>query len=130
MITEFGMSAKLGRVHYSESRSSPFLGGSSAPADHSHSEETIREIDLEVRRIIDAAYDTAHEVLLSRRSVMEHITRELLEKEVIDANQLQAILDQYKTGPQLKPGTFAATTSTPLRTQDDAVIQGDVSQSG
>ena len=124
------MSAKLGRVHYSESRSSPFLGGSSAPADHSHSEETIREIDLEVRRIIDAAYDTAHEVLLSRRSVMEHITRELLEKEVIDANQLQAILDQYKTGPQLKPGTFAATTSTPLRTQDDAVIQGDVSQSG
>ncbi len=130
MITEFGMSAKLGRVHYSESRSSPFLGGSSAPADHSHSEETIREIDLEVRRIIDAAYDTAHEVLLSRRNVMEHITRELLEKEVIDANQLQAILDQYKTGPQLKPGTFAATTSSPLRTQDDAVNQGDVSQSG
>ena len=130
MITEFGMSAKLGRVHYSESRSSPFLGGSSAPADHSHSEETIREIDLEVRRIIDAAYDTAHEVLLSRRNVMEHITRELLEKEVIDANQLQAILDQYKTGPQLKPGTFAATTSAPLRTQDDASGQGDVSQSG
>ena len=130
MITEFGMSAKLGRVHYSETRSSPFLGGSSAPADHSHSEETIREIDLEVRRIIDAAYDTAHEVLLSRRNVMEHITRELLEKEVIDANQLQAILDQYKTGPQLKPGTFAATTSSPLRTQDDPVSQGDVSQSG
>jgi cell division protease FtsH len=130
MITEFGMSAKLGRVHYSESRSSPFLGGSAAPADHTHSEETIREIDLEVRRIIDAAYDTAHEVLLSRRNVMEHITRELLEKEVIDANQLQAILDQYKTGPQLKPGTFASSSSSLLRTQDDAGNQSDVSQSG
>ena len=130
MVTEFGMSEKLGRVHYSETRNSPFLGGSTAPADHSHSEETIREIDLEVRRIIDAAYVTAHEVLSTRRNVMEHITRELLEKEVIDANQLQAILDQYLTGPQLKPGTFAATTSSPVRTQDEAGSQGDVSQSG
>ena len=130
MITEFGMSEKLGRVHYSETRNSPFLGGSTAPVDHSHSEETIREIDLEVRRIIDAAYDTAHAVLSSRRNVMEHITRELLEKEVIDANQLQAILDQYLTGPQLKPGTFASVGNSAVRAPDDTVTPGDVSQSG
>ena len=61
---------------------------------------------------------------------MEHITRELLEKEVIDANQLQAILDQYLTGPQLKPGTFAAVATSPLRTQDDAGSQSDVPQIG
>ena len=130
MVTEFGMSEKLGRVHYSESRNSPFLGGSTAPAEFSHSEETIREIDLEVRRIIDAAYETAHELLSSRRNVMEHITRELLEKEVIDANQLQAILDQYKTGPQLKPGTFVEPSPSSLRSSDDAAGTGDIAQQG
>ena len=134
MITEFGMSPKLGRVHYSESRSSPFLAGGAAPVDHSHSEETIREIDLEVRRIIDAAYDTAHDVLSTRREVMEHITRELLEREVIDAIQLQAILDQYKTGPQLKPGTFIESSPpSPIRDtaeSSDSISPGDVAQSG
>ncbi|WP_397571431.1 ATP-dependent zinc metalloprotease FtsH [Schlesneria sp. T3-172] len=130
MITEFGMSEKLGRVHYSESRSNPFLSGSSAPADYSHSGETIREIDLEVRRIIDAAYETAHEILVSRRTVMEHITRELLEKEVIDQPQLEAILDQYKTGPQLKPGTFVHPAPPPLRPTDEQSGQDDVAQSG
>lgn len=130
MITEFGMSPKLGRVHYSESRSSPFLAGGSSPADYSHSEETIREIDLEVRRIIDAAYDAAHEVLSTRRPVMEHITRELLEREVIDAVQLQAILDQYKTGPQLKPGTFVDSSPLPIRETDDPADEGDMAQSG
>lgn len=130
MITEFGMSAKLGRVHYSESRSSPFLAGGGTPADYSHSEETIREIDLEVRRIIDSAYDTAHEILSTRRPAMEHITRELLEREVIDAPQLQAILDGYKTGPQLKPGTFVEPSAGTQRDSDDSTNLGDVAQSG
>ena len=132
MITEFGMSPKLGRVHYSESRSSPFLGGATGPVDHQHSEETIREIDLEVRRIIDTAYETAYDVLSTRRAAMEHITRELLEREVIDSNQLQAILDQYKTGPQLKPGTFIETPTapSPMRESEDTNGQSDNSQTG
>lgn len=130
MITEFGMSPKLGRVHYSETRNNPFLAVGNAPVDHSHSEETIREIDLELRRIIDTAYETSFEILSSRRTVMEHLTRELLEREVIDAPQLQSILDQYKTGPQLKPGTFVETSATPARESDEAANQGDVAQSG
>jgi len=130
MITEFGMSAKLGRVHYSETRSNPFLAGGGTANDYSHSEETIREIDLEVRRIIDSAYDTAHEILSTRRPAMEHITRDLLEREVIDAPQLQAILDQYKTGPQLKHGTFVEPAPSTSRDSDDATDLGDVAQSG
>lgn len=106
MITEFGMSPKLGRVHYSESRKSAFLMGSVSSSDYSHSEETIREIDLEVRRIIDAAYETARDILAARRPAMEHLTRELLEKETIEAPLIASILEQYKTGPQIKPGTY------------------------
>ncbi len=107
MVTEFGMSPKLGRVNYQESRRSLFLGGMmTAPADHAHSEHTVREIDLEVKRIIDECMDTAREVLKSRREVLEHMTRDLIEREVMDAEQLHQILDAHKTGPQIKPGTF------------------------
>ncbi len=124
MVTEFGMSPKLGRVHYSESRSSPFLAGAGASSDYSHSEETIREIDLEVRRIIDSAYDTANDILATRRPVMEHLTRELLERETVDAPMIQAILDQYKTGLQIKPGTYVEPIPSPTPEADPRDASG------
>ncbi len=107
MVMEFGMSPKLGRVNYRESKRSPFLGTmSSGTADYVHSEATLREIDLEVKRIVDECMATARETLAQRRAVLEHLTRELIEVEVMDAEQLQRILDQHRRGPQIKPGTF------------------------
>ena len=106
MVMEFGMSAKLGRVNYRESKQSPFLRGSvQGQSDTVHSQETLREIDLEVRRIVDENMELARETLRSQRDVLEQITQELLEKEIMSADELQAILDCHKTGPQLKPGT-------------------------
>jgi len=107
MVTEFGMSSKLGRVRYSERSRSQFLG-SDVPNDSVHSEETIREIDLEVKRIIDSCGKTAFEILTNRRAVLEQMSRELLECEVMDAAHLRSIIDQHKTVPQLSPGTFVA----------------------
>ncbi len=107
MVTEFGMSPRLGRVNYHERRHSPFLAGVvSATIDYAHSEQTIREIDLEVRRIIDECMQTARDILGSRRGVLEHMTRDLIESEVMDGDRLQRILDEHKTGPQIKPGTY------------------------
>lgn len=111
MITEFGMSASLGRVHYSEGTRSPFLGTMERTGDHVHSEETVREIDVEIKRIVDRSYQSAHEILTQRRPAMEHLTKELLEKEVMDATQIKDVLDQYKTGPEL--ATWSAATSRP-----------------
>jgi cell division protease FtsH len=105
MVTEFGMSTTLGRVRYSERVRSPYLG-TEVPNDSVHSEETIREIDLEVRRIIDACGKTVFEILTNRRAVLEQMSRELLECEVMDADHLRKIIDQHKTVPQLSPGTF------------------------
>jgi cell division protease FtsH len=110
MVTEFGMSPKLGRVYYSEARRSPFLG-TGTTSDAVHSEDTIREIDLEVRRLIDECATTAIDILNERREVLEHMTKDLLEVEVMDADHLKRILDEHKTGPQLVPGTFAQPTS-------------------
>jgi len=105
MVTEFGMSTTLGRVRYSERVRSPYLG-TDVPNDSVHSEETIREIDLEVRRIVDTCGKTAFEILTCRRAVLEQMSRELLECEVMDAGHLRTIIDQHKTAPQLSPGTF------------------------
>jgi cell division protease FtsH len=105
MVTEFGMSAKLGRVRYSERARSQFLAAD-MPHDSVHSEETIREIDLEVKRIIDGCGKIAFEILTTRRPVLEQMSRELLECEVMDAAHLRSIIDQHKTVPQLSPGTF------------------------
>ncbi len=112
MVMEFGMSPKLGRVNYRESKRSPFLNGASTgPGDYMHSEHTLREIDLEIRRIIDECMEISREILRTRRPVLEQMTTELIEREVMNADQLKVILDAHKTGPQLKPGTSAARPS-------------------
>lgn len=106
MVTEFGMSPKLGRINYRPESRSPFLGTSNSSAsDHWHSEETVREIDLEVKRLIDEANTTVREILTHRREALEHMTRELVEKEIMDATQLKAILDAHVITPHIKPGT-------------------------
>jgi len=107
MVMEFGMSPRLGRVNYRESKRSPFLGTAAVAAgDYLHSEATLRDIDLEVKRIVDEGMEIARDTLSSRRDVLEHLTRDLMEVEVMDAEQLQRILDAHRRGPQLKPGTF------------------------
>jgi len=107
MVTEFGMSPKLGRVHYSESQRSPFMPTAAAFGEPLHSEDTIREIDLEVKRIIDESGKTVHEILVSRRAALERLSRELMECETMDADHLKRILDECKTSPQISPGTYA-----------------------
>ncbi len=107
MVMEFGMSPKMGRVNYRESKRSLFLAGASTGgADYAHSESTLREIDLEVKRIVDDCMETARDILKRRRTVLEQITKELIEVEVMDADQLYRILDAHRTGPQIKPGTY------------------------
>ncbi len=106
MVTEYGMSPKMGRVNYSDSRRSPFQYGSTSVVENVHSQQTMREIDLEVKRIIDECMETTREIMRSRRAVLDQITKELIEVEVMDSVRLQKILDAHRTGPQLKPGTF------------------------
>jgi cell division protease FtsH len=104
MVTEFGMSPKLGRVHYSESRSNPFLGGG-ASAEPIHSADTIREIDMEVKRILDECNQTVVDTLTARKVVLEQMTKELMEVEVMGSDHLKRILDEHHPGAQIMPGT-------------------------
>ncbi|MFM8436701.1 MAG: ATP-dependent zinc metalloprotease FtsH, partial [Planctomycetia bacterium] len=108
MVMDYGMS-RLGRVTYRESPRSPFLAaaGADLPAARSHSEETAREIDEEVRRIIDRSIEEVRRTLETRRAALEAITRRLIESEVIDGSELQEIVEASTASPQLVPGTDA-----------------------
>ncbi len=106
MVTQFGMSPRLGRVNFEDGTRSPFPGMPVAISERSHSEQTMREIDLEVQRIIGECMTVARDVLHERRDVLEHLTRDLIEREVMDQEQFETILRSHQTGPQIKPGTF------------------------
>ncbi len=105
MVMDYGMS-RLGRVNYRESNRSPFLAGSmDMPRERSHSEQTAREIDEEVRRIIDEAITSVRRILESRRPALEALATRLIEQEVIDASELRTIIDQASPSPKIVPGT-------------------------
>ncbi len=109
MVMEFGMSPRMGRVNYRESGRSPFTATMYLPRnDFAHSEETLREIDIEVKRIIDEASSLVFELLTRRREALEHLSKELVEKEIMDADAIRKILDEHATSPQLAVGTYAA----------------------
>jgi cell division protease FtsH len=117
MVTEFGMSPRLGRMFYSESQRSPFLGagGPGIIQESIHSEETLREIDLEVKRIVDESYRRAYEILKSQQDVLEHLSQDLFEKETMTADEMHRIIAEHRDGPKIAPGT----TALPARADED-----------
>ncbi|MDR3763360.1 MAG: ATP-dependent zinc metalloprotease FtsH [Acidobacteriota bacterium] len=90
MVCEWGMS-QLGPLTFGKKEEQIFLGRELSQ-HRDYSEETAREIDAEVRRFIDTAYKTAFDVLGSNRDVLESIAKALLDREVLDAAELQAII--------------------------------------
>jgi cell division protease FtsH len=107
MVMEFGMS-RLGRVSYRESNRSPFLLSPNEERQMAHSETTAREIDLEVKRIIDESLERVRRILLSRKNALIALTERLIVIESIEADELRHIIDENSTGPMVVPGTDAA----------------------
>jgi cell division protease FtsH len=92
MVTEFGMSELLGAVNYNAHNRSAFLDTPFAQERGNYSEETALKIDAEVKRIISDAHDTARQVLRSRLDILDELSARLLEKEVIESDELMAIM--------------------------------------
>jgi cell division protease FtsH len=111
MVKEYGMS-RMGRVNFQE-RGGPGFLGNGAGADRDYSEQTAREIDEEVRRIVDEATAEVRSVLLSRRNALEAIAQRLMEKEVMDGAELRQLLETTTPGPRLVPGSDALEPAAP-----------------
>src|SRR6185312_14838943 len=87
MVTEYGMSSKLGAVRYGTEHGDPFLGRTmGTQADYSH--EVAQIIDDEVRKLIEAAHTEAWEILTEYRDVIDALAGEILEKETLHRAEL------------------------------------------
>ena len=98
MITEYGMSAKLGAVKYGTGDAEPFMG-----RDYGHqrdySESIAANIDSEVRELIEMAHDEAWEILQQNRDKLDEMVVALMEKETLTKDDLEVILQGVRKRP-------------------------------
>jgi cell division protease FtsH len=98
MVVEYGMSERLGLASFDGQRRPRFLdvpvGG-----EKNFSEETAREIDLEVKRILDEAHGRAKELLQENRPALDRIAKRLLEVEVIEKEELEKLVKEPAAQP-------------------------------
>jgi cell division protease FtsH len=92
MVMRYGMSERLGPRVFGHDRSMPFLGREFS-AEPDYSDEIAREIDDEVRRIVEEAHQTAKDLLVEHREQLDKISKILLERETIDAEQFVKLLE-------------------------------------
>ena len=91
MVTRFGMSDRLGPVALGRQNGNVFLGRDIA-SDRDFSDETASAIDEEVRNLVDQAYRRAKEVLVENRFILDKLAEMLVDKETVDADELQDLL--------------------------------------
>jgi cell division protease FtsH len=126
MVTEYGMSAKLGAVRYGTEHGDPFLGRTmGTQADYSH--EVAQIIDDEVRKLIEAAHTEAWEILSEYRDVLDILAGELLEKETLHRVELEAIFGDVEKRPRLTMfddfGGRVPSDKPPIKTPGELAIE-------
>ncbi len=94
MVTKWGLPNKLGPLHYGEEE-----GMYPGMASQQYSDDTSRNIDEEVRRIINACYDRAEKILQENRDILEAMKDALMEYETIDADQVDDLMARRKVRP-------------------------------
>jgi cell division protease FtsH len=133
MITEFGMSDKLGRVRYHSNQEEVFLGHSVAQQQNI-SEATAELIDTEVRRLIEEAEVKARKVLTNRMDDLHKIAKALLEHETLSGDEVNALLrgekirnDDGSIPPAAKPSATVAVKKPSVPVTDGGAVGQPVS---
>jgi cell division protease FtsH len=113
MVTQYGMTERLGAVKLGSEGSEPFVG-MDVGHDRGYSETVAAQVDEEVRRLVDAAHQEAHDILARNRDVLDALVVALLEKETLDKAEVAAIFEPLKKG-----GRRPAWTGSPKRVPSD-----------
>ncbi|MFQ2194057.1 ATP-dependent zinc metalloprotease FtsH [Aeromonas jandaei] len=131
MVTQWGMSERLGPMLYAEEDGEVFLGRSMAKAKHM-SDDTARIIDAEVKQVIDRNYDRAKQILLDNMDVLHSMKDALMKYETIDAKQIDDLMarrevrapsnwhDEHGDTPQ--GGSTVAAEPKPAATDESAPV--------
>jgi cell division protease FtsH len=115
MVCQWGMSDRLGMVQYGDDDEYVFLGRDMVRSKV-YSENTAREIDEEVKRIIDACYRKAKDLIEQNRDKLEMIANALLEFETLDGSQVEEIIKTGKLTPPSPPPQVSAPMGAPAAT--------------
>ncbi|MFD1371251.1 ATP-dependent zinc metalloprotease FtsH [Actinoplanes sichuanensis] len=102
MVTQYGMSSKLGAVKYGTTGDEPFMGRSMGH-DKAYSDAVAADIDGEVRALIELAHDEAWEILVEYRDVLDNMVLELMEKETITQEDMNRICARVAKRPPMSP---------------------------
>ena len=126
MVCEWGMSEKMGMVEYGEHEEHVFLGRDMGRS-RGYSEATAEEIDREVRKLIDDAYETAKRTLIEHRDKLETIAKALLEYETLDGVHIRDILQHGRMlNPPPGPPTSTGEQMKPEKPPKQVVVAPDV----
>ncbi|MBE0594957.1 MAG: ATP-dependent zinc metalloprotease FtsH, partial [Gemmatimonadales bacterium] len=112
MVTRYGMSDLLGPMVYADNEGEVFLGRSVTKTTNM-SEETMRKVDQEIRRIIDEQYAVARKLIEDNRELIEAMAKALLEWETIDADQIEDIVNGRPPRPPKESGSSSGGGSNP-----------------
>ena len=112
MVTRYGMSDLLGPMVYADNEGEVFLGRSVTKTTNM-SEETMRKVDQEIRRIIDEQYAVARKLIEDNRELIEVMANALLEWETIDADQIEDIVNGRPPRPPKESGSSSGGGSNP-----------------
>ena len=119
MVTRYGMSDELGTMVYADNEGEVFLGRS-VTRQTNMSEETMRKVDAEIRKIIDMQYALARKLIEENRDKIEAMTKALLEFETIDADQIKDIMEgraprepKLSSKPMPKPSSGGGSGAAP-----------------
>jgi cell division protease FtsH len=118
MVCEWGMSKELGPMTFGRREEQIFLGRDIAH-HKDYSEQTALEIDREVRRIIDDSYHKARQLLSDHLPLLHAIAARLLEKEVLDGVEVEAMVTAFKEGREMPPSPAAVRNDFPPRPGPD-----------
>ncbi len=113
MVTQYGMTERLGAIRYGQEQGEVFLGRDMGHA-RDYSEEVAAAIDEEVRSLIETAHQEAYDLLVMNRDVLDRLVLELLEKETLDKAEVEAVFTDLRLrSPR------AAWTGSSLRKPDE-----------
>lgn len=94
MVTRYGMSEKLGPLAFGQQNGQVFMGRDFG-SGQDYSDEIAFQIDQEIRRIVDGSYDTAEDILIRNRVLLDKLASDLIEYETVDAAHLKRLVDEY-----------------------------------
>lgn len=128
MVTRYGMSDSMGVMVYAENEGNPFLGRSLTRTSHI-SEETMRAVDNEIRRILEEQYTTARKLIEDNADKVEAMAQALLKWETIDADQIDDIMaGKPPREPKVSQPAGAAQPAAPVAVAAAASAQDNGSQ--